>query len=76
MIDLAAGAKVAGSGFPIYKGAGAALQRSLIDLFLDLHTREHGFTEVWPPAVVNAASARGTGPDPGQGRPDVRGHAR
>ena len=64
MIDLAAGAKVAGSGFPIYKGAGAALQRSLIDLFLDLHTREHGFTEIWPPAVVNAASARGTGQIP------------
>jgi len=64
MIDLAAGAKVAGSGFPIYKGAGAALQRSLIDLFLELHTREHGFTEIWPPAVVNAASARGTGQIP------------
>jgi seryl-tRNA synthetase len=64
MIDLAAGAKVAGSGFPIYKGAGAALQRSLIDLFLELHTREHGFTEIWPPAVVNSASARGTGQIP------------
>ncbi len=64
IIDLAAGAKVTGSGFPIYKGAGAALQRSLIDYFLDLHTREHGFTEVWPPAVVNAASARGTGQIP------------
>jgi seryl-tRNA synthetase len=64
MLDLAAGAKVTGSGFPIYKGAGAALQRSLIDLFLDLHTREHGFTEVWPPALVNAVSARGTGQIP------------
>ncbi|MET0772799.1 MAG: serine--tRNA ligase [Candidatus Limnocylindrales bacterium] len=64
IIDLAAGAKVAGSGFPIYKGAGAALQRSLIDLFLELHTREHGFTEVWPPALVNTASARGTGQIP------------
>ncbi len=64
MFDLAAGAKVTGSGFPIYKGAGAALQRSLIDLFLDIHTREHGFTEIWPPAVVNAASARGTGQIP------------
>jgi seryl-tRNA synthetase len=64
MLDLAAGAKVTGSGFPIYRGAGAALQRSLIDLFLDLHTREHGFTEVWPPALVNAASARGTGQIP------------
>ena len=64
MIDLAAGAKVAGSGFPIYRGAGAALQRALIDFFLDLHTREHGFTEIWPPALVNEASARGTGQIP------------
>jgi seryl-tRNA synthetase len=64
MIDLAAGAKITGSGFPIYKGAGAALQRSLIDLFLELHTKEHGFTEIWPPAMVNAASARGTGQIP------------
>jgi seryl-tRNA synthetase len=64
MFDLAAGAKVAGSGFPIYKGAGSALQRSLIDFFLDLHTREHGMTEVWPPAVVNEDSARGTGQIP------------
>ena len=64
IIDLAAGAKVAGSGFPVYRGAGAALQRSLIDYFLDLHTREHGFTEIWPPALVNTASARGTGQIP------------
>ncbi|MEA2623604.1 MAG: seryl-tRNA synthetase [Chloroflexota bacterium] len=64
IIDMAAGAKVAGSGFPIYRGAGAALQRSLIDFFLDLHTREHGMTEIWPPAVVNEASARGTGQIP------------
>jgi seryl-tRNA synthetase len=64
MLDLAAGAKVAGSGFPVYRGAGAALQRALIDLFLDVHTREHGMTEIWPPVVVNAASARGTGQIP------------
>lgn len=64
LIDLAAGAKVTGSGFPVYRGAGAALQRALIDLFLELHTREHGFTEVWPPALVNATSARGTGQIP------------
>ena len=76
MIDNVRGAKVAGSGFPVYKGAGSRLQRSLISWFLDVHTTEHGFTEVWPPAVVNTASARGTGPDPGQGRPDVRRHPR
>ena len=64
LIDLAAGAKIAGSGFPVYRGAGAALQRALIDFFLELHTREHGMTEIWPPAVVNADSARGTGQIP------------
>jgi seryl-tRNA synthetase len=64
MFDLAAGAKVAGSGFPIYVGAGSRLQRALINFFLDLHTSEHGFTEVWPPAVINEDSARGTGQIP------------
>ncbi|MEO5939869.1 MAG: hypothetical protein ABIZ72_03005, partial [Candidatus Limnocylindrales bacterium] len=55
IIDNPRGAKVAGSGFPVYKGAGSALQRGLINWFLDVHTRENGMTEVWPPAVVNAA---------------------
>jgi seryl-tRNA synthetase len=64
MLDLAAGAKVTGSGFPIYRGAGSALQRALINFMLDLHTREHGMVEVWPPALVNEASARGTGQIP------------
>ena len=64
IIDLPRGAKIAGSGFPVYKGAGAALQRALISWFLDVHTRENGFTEIWPPVVVNAASARGTGQIP------------
>jgi seryl-tRNA synthetase len=64
MLDLARGAKVTGSGFPVYLGAGSALQRALISWFLDVHTREHGMTEVWPPAVVNAASATGTGQIP------------
>jgi seryl-tRNA synthetase len=64
IIDNPRGAKIAGSGFPVYKGAGSRLQRSLISWFLDVHTQEHGFTEVWPPAVVNAASARGTGQIP------------
>ncbi|MFO1538978.1 MAG: serine--tRNA ligase [Chloroflexota bacterium] len=64
MFDLAAGAKIAGSGFPLYMGAGAALQRALIDLFIEIHVREHGMTEVWPPVVVNTASARGTGAIP------------
>jgi seryl-tRNA synthetase len=64
IIDLERGAKITGSGFPVYKGAGAALQRALIDFFLGVHTRENGFVEVWPPVVVNAASARGTGQIP------------
>jgi seryl-tRNA synthetase len=64
IIDNARGAKIAGSGFPVYKGAGSALQRALINWFLDVHTRENGMTEVWPPAVVNAASATGTGQIP------------
>jgi seryl-tRNA synthetase len=64
IIDLPRGAKIAGSGFPVYKGAGAALQRGLISWFLDVHTRENGFTEIWPPVVVNSDSARGTGQIP------------
>jgi seryl-tRNA synthetase len=64
MLDLAAGAKVAGSGFVVYRGAGAALQRALIDLMLGIHVAEHGMTEIWPPALVNADSARGTGQIP------------
>jgi seryl-tRNA synthetase len=64
IIDNARGAKITGSGFPVYKGAGSTLQRALISWFLDVHTRENGFTEVWPPAVVNTASATGTGQIP------------
>jgi seryl-tRNA synthetase len=64
ILDNARGAKITGSGFPVYKGAGSALQRGLINWFLDVHTRENGMTEVWPPAVVNAASATGTGQIP------------
>ena len=64
ILDNARGAKISGSGFPVYKGAGSALQRGLINWFLDVHTRENGMTEVWPPAVVNMDSARGTGQIP------------
>ena len=64
IIDNIRGAKIAGSGFPVYKGAGSALQRALINWFLDVHTRENGMTEIWPPAVVNTASAIGTGQIP------------
>jgi seryl-tRNA synthetase len=55
---------VAGSGFPVYRGWGSILQRALINFFLDAHTHDHGMTEIWPPAVVNTESARGTGQIP------------
>jgi seryl-tRNA synthetase len=61
ILDLPRGAKVAGSGFPLFVGMGARLERALIDFMLDLHTREHGYTEVWPPYLVNAQAALGTG---------------
>ena len=64
IIDNLRGSKIAGSGFPVYKGAGSALQRALINWFLDVHTGENGMTEIWPPAVVNTASATGTGQIP------------
>jgi seryl-tRNA synthetase len=64
MFDLERGAKITGSGWPVYTGPGSRLQRALIDFMLDVHTEEHGMTEIWPPAVVNSASARGTGQIP------------
>jgi seryl-tRNA synthetase len=64
IIDNARGAKVTGSGWPVYLGDGATLERALINWFLDVHSREHGMTEVWPPVLVNADSARGTGQIP------------
>ena len=64
LIDNVRGAKITGSGWPVYLGAGSNLQRALISWFLDVHTRENGMTEVWPPVLVNADSARGTGQIP------------
>jgi len=64
LIDNVRGAKITGSGWPVYVGAGSNLQRALINWFLDVHTRENGMTEVWPPVLVNADSARGTGQIP------------
>ena len=60
IIDLARAAKISGSGFVLYRGAGARLVRSLMNLFLDVHTREHGYEEVWVPVVVNRAAMTGT----------------
>ncbi len=61
LIDFDRGAKVSGAGFPFYVGKGAKLQRALIQFYLDTATSAGGYTEIQPPVVVNAASARGTG---------------
>jgi seryl-tRNA synthetase len=60
ILDLAGGAKVAGSGFPAYRGLGARLQRALTGFMLDLHTREHGYVEVETPFVASRAAMTGT----------------
>ncbi len=60
LIDFELGNKITGSGFPVYKGAGAKLQRALIQYFLDFNTGA-GYTEYEPPILVNEASAFGTG---------------
>ncbi len=60
-LSMDLGSKITGSGFPVYKGAGARLERGLINFMIDLHTRKHGYTEVWAPALVNRASMTGTG---------------
>ncbi len=61
LIDFERGVKIAGTRFYVLTGAGARLQRALITFMLDLHTREHGYTEVYPPAMVKAACLVGTG---------------
>jgi seryl-tRNA synthetase len=61
IIDLERAAKVSGSGFVVYRAAGARLIRSLLNFFMDLHREEHGYEEVWPPQLVTRASMTGTG---------------
>jgi seryl-tRNA synthetase len=61
LLDLPTGAKLTGSGFPLFRGLGARLIRSLSGFMLDLHTREHGYIEIAPPYLVNRASLTGTG---------------
>jgi seryl-tRNA synthetase len=61
ILDFERGAKLTGARFTVYFGAGALLERALINLMLDLHTREHGYTEVLPPFVVNDQTLFGTG---------------
>jgi seryl-tRNA synthetase len=61
LFDFERGAKIAGSGFPLFKGRGAKLERALIQFMLDLHTEEHGYTEIAPPFMCNATAMTGTG---------------
>jgi seryl-tRNA synthetase len=61
ILDFERGAKIAGARFTAYFGAGARLERALINFMLELHTGEHGYTEVLPPFIVNADALLGTG---------------
>jgi seryl-tRNA synthetase len=61
ILDFKRGGKITGSGFPVYKGLGATLERALINFMLDKHIRNHGYTEVFPPFLANEASMYGTG---------------
>jgi seryl-tRNA synthetase len=56
ILDLERAVKIAGTRFALYRGAGARLERALANFFLDVHTREHGYTEILPPFIVNTAS--------------------
>jgi seryl-tRNA synthetase len=61
ILDFERGSKIAGTRFTVYKGLGARLERSLINFMLNLHTGEHGFTEILPPFMVNRDAMTGTG---------------
>lgn len=61
ILDFERGAKVTGARFTFYKGLGSRLERALINFMLDIHTEEHGYTEFFPPFIVNKDSMTGTG---------------
>lgn len=61
LFDLACAAKLTGSGFILFKGLGAKLERALINFMLDLHVSKHGYTEIAPPFIVNRTTMTGTG---------------
>lgn len=61
ILDFERGSKVTGARFTFYRGLGARLERSLINFMLDIHTREHGYTEFFPPFIANKDSMMGTG---------------
>lgn len=61
ILDLERGAKISGSGFVVLRGLGARLTRAMMNYFIDVHTAEHGYEEVWVPVVVNRQTMIGTG---------------
>lgn len=61
LVDFERGVKLAQSRFIMYKGKGAQLERAIINFFLDIHTKEHGYEEILPPVLVNSAAMTGTG---------------
>ncbi len=61
ILDFERGAKISGSGFPVYVGKGATLERALINFMLDSHIQKHGYKEIFPPFLANADSMYGTG---------------
>jgi len=61
IIDFPRAAKITGSNFPLYKKDGARLERALINFMLELHTKKHGYIELWPPYLVNRDAMTGTG---------------
>jgi seryl-tRNA synthetase len=61
ILDMERGAKITGARFGVYWDLGARLERALSNFFLDMHTREHGYREVMPPAIVNSGALFGTG---------------
>jgi seryl-tRNA synthetase len=61
ILDFERGAKISGSGFPLYIGKGATLERALLNFMLDFHLQRHNYTEVFPPFLVNKDSMKGTG---------------
>jgi seryl-tRNA synthetase len=64
ILDFERGTKISGSGFPLYIGKGATLERALINFMLDYHLQHHGYSEVMPPILVNRESMKGTGQIP------------
>ena len=61
ILDFERGVKVSGARYVFYRGMGSRLERAVINFFLDVHTRKHGYTEFFPPFIVNGASMQGTG---------------